>query len=182
MKSKKIVLLMVAAVGCSSALATSELRRNHGGSTANQEATATDAIKLKAEALVRFLETKKDKRVEKVVLNKYNWAGVPSEELVNYNIKIGDTKYTVERPGKAKPDAHYLGFNVRGPKGATEIVLWDRELDGRVDQAMDVKNTSKEEKKQYGAKGYELKDRERWQAEYEKTIDALSQYLGVTGP
>ncbi len=181
MKLMTIAVVLVVANAYGNAQETAETKQPPVA-IATQGDPVTDAVKRKAEALVSFLETKKDKRVEKVVLNKYNWAGVPSEELVNYNIKIGETKYTVERPGKAKPDAHYLGFNVRGPKGATEIILWDREMDGRIDQAMDVKNTTKEEKKLYGAKGYELKDRERWQAEYEKTIEALSQYLGVTAP
>ena len=181
MKSVTIAMLLIAGFGYGNARASLEVKGMQGA-LANQADASIDAVKRKAEALVRFLETKKDKRVEKVVLNKYNWAGVPAEELVNYNIKIGETKYTVERPGKAKPDAHYLGLNVRGPRGATEIILWDREMDGRLDQAMDVKNTTKEEKKLYGTKGYELKDRERWQAEYERTIDALSQYLGVTAP
>jgi hypothetical protein len=141
----------------------------------------TEATKRKAHALIDYLEKKKDKRVDKVVLNKYNWAGVPAEELVNYNIKIGEVKYTVVRQGKDKKDENYLSFDVKTGKESI-ITVDDEGVDGNVDRGMDVKNATKEEKKIYGTKAYELKDRQRWQAEYEKYLDALIQYLGITVP
>lgn len=141
----------------------------------------TEATKRKARALIEYLEKKKDKRVDKVVLNKYSWAGVPSEDFVNYNIKIGDVKYTVIRQGKDKKDENYLSFDVKTGKESI-IIVDDEGVDGNVDRGMDVKIATKEEKKIYGTKAYELKDRQRWQAEYEKTIDALIQFLGITVP
>jgi hypothetical protein len=151
-------------------------------STAQTMAPAdTDSTKRKAQALIEYLEKKKDKRIDKVVLNKYSWAGVPSEELVNYNIKIGEMKYTVIRQGKDKKDENYLSFNVKLGK-ESNIAVDDVGVDGSVDHGMDLKNATKEEKKTYGSKAYELKDRQRWQAEYEKTIDALIQFLGITVP
>jgi hypothetical protein len=141
----------------------------------------TETARRKALALIDYLEKKKDKRVEKVVLNKYGFAGVPSEELVNYNIKIGDVKYTVVRPGKDKKDEHYLSFDVKTGKDSI-ITVDDEGVDGSVDRGMDLKTATKEEKKIYATKAYELRDKQRWQAEYEKHIDALIQFLGVTVP
>jgi hypothetical protein len=141
----------------------------------------TESTKRKAQALIEYLEKKKDKRIDKVVLNKYNWAGVPSEELVNYNIKIGEVKYTVVRQGKDKKDENYLSFDVKTGKESV-ITVDDEGVDGNVDRGMDVKSATKVERKIYGTKAYELKDRQRWQAEYEKYIDALIQFLGITVP
>jgi len=143
--------------------------------------TDTQTTKRKAEALIAYLEKKKDKRVAKVVLHNYGFAGIPSEELVNYNIKIGDVKYTVVRQGKDKKDENYLSFDVKTGKVA-HITIDDEGVDGSIDRGMDVMTATKEEKKIYGTKAYQLKERERWQAEYEKTIDALIQFLGITVP
>jgi hypothetical protein len=141
----------------------------------------TEATKLKAEALIAYLEKRKDKRVQKVVVNKYSFAGIPSEELVNYNIKIGDVKYTVVRQGKDIKDENYLSFDVKTGKVA-HITIDDETVDGSIDRGMDLITATKEEKKIYATKAYQLKERERWQAEYEKTIDALIQFLGITVP
>lgn len=175
------LLITVASAG-SGLFATLHQEPQAAPSTAQTIAPAdTEATKRKARALIEYLEKKKDKRVEKVVLDKYSWAGVPSEDFVNYNIKIGEVKYTVIRQGKDKKDENYLSFDVKTGKESV-IIVDDEGVDGNVDRGMDVKIATKEEKKIYGTKACELKDRQRWQAEYEKTIDALIQFLGITLP
>ena len=143
--------------------------------------TDAEATKRKAEALIAYLEKTKDKRVDKVVVNKYSLAGIPSEDFVNYNIRIGDVKYIVIRQGKDKKDENYLSFAVKTAKLAN-ITIDDEGVDGIIDRGMDLMIATKEEKKTYGTKTYQLKERERWQAEYEKAIDALIQFLGIAEP
>ena len=143
--------------------------------------TGTAATMRKARALVEYLAKTKDKRVEKVAVNKFGLSGVGAEEYVNYTVKIGDVKYQVGRPGKDRAGVNYLVFDVWAGK-TSYITVGDDGLDGSVDRGMDVKAATKEEKKVYGTKAYVLTDRERWQGEYEKFIDAVVQFLGITVP
>jgi hypothetical protein len=147
--------------------------------SAGQDANA--ATMRKARALVEYLEKTKDKRVEKVVVNKFGFSGAPKEEYVNYTVKIGDIKYQVGRPGKDQKGANYVAFDVWAGK-TTQLTVTDEGIDGSVDAGMDVKAATKEEKKVYGTKAYVLSDRDRWQAEYEKFLDAVIGHLGIVVP
>jgi len=143
--------------------------------------TDTAATMRKARALVEYLEKTKDKRVQRVAVNKFSLSGAGAEEYVNYTIKVGDVKYQAGRPGKARASENYLAFDVWAGK-TSQTTVTDDGIDGVVDSGMDVKAATKEEKKVYGTKGYVLKDRQRWQAEYEKYIDAFIQFLGIAVP
>jgi len=139
-------------------------------------------VKRKADALIAFLEKTKDKRVEKVVLRKYNWAGAAKEEGLNYNIKMGEAKYTVVRPGRDIPDAKYIVFIVRLMKSGAAFLVADDDQDGSVDRGViqDKKASSEANREFSGKKGLGSQHREFWQGEYVKTVDALCQYLNAS--
>ena len=189
MKSKMITALtLVTALSCGMLLPGVAV--SHGGGNVfapdqDPPATAqtdTAATMRKARALVEYLEKTKDKRVERVAVNKFSLSGVGAEEYVNYTVKIGDVKYQVGRPGKARvARENYLVFDVWAGK-TSYITVGDDDIDGSVDSGMDVKAATKEEKKIYGTKDYVLKDRERWQGVYKKFIDTVVQFLGITVP
>ncbi|MFS8084687.1 MAG: hypothetical protein ACMG6H_03590 [Acidobacteriota bacterium] len=141
-------------------------------------------VKRKADALMAFLDKTKDKRVEKVVLRKFNWVGAVKEEDYNYNVKLGEAKYTVIRPGKDMLDTNYLVFVVKLIKNDPGFLVADDDRDGSVDRGfIQNKKATPEEKREFDAKkaiGTQQKD--FWQADYVKAVDALCQYLGVSLP
>jgi hypothetical protein len=146
---------------------------------ADQTSTAT---KRKADALMEFLEKTKDKRVEKTVLSKYKWTGVSTEEFLNYNVKIGDAKYTVVRPGKDVAGERYIVFIVKPGKATPSLIVADDDVDGLVDRGQfQDKKASSEQNRQFAAKkGLGAEHRVFWQGEYVKAVEALCQYLGVS--
>src|SRR5262245_60637256 len=111
----------------------------NGGHSSAPEATAepqADAslVKRQADTLMAFLEQTKDKRVEKVALRKYNWAGAAKEEALNYNLKIADAKYTVVVPGRDMPADNYIVFLVKLLKSDPGFLVADDDRDGIVDR------------------------------------------------
>jgi hypothetical protein len=173
------VLLLLVVLGCYSIKTPARPFEFIETGQADQASTAT---KRKADALMEFLEKTKDKKVEKVVLRKYNWAGVPTEEGLNYNVKIGDAKFTVVRPGKDIAGERYIVFVVKPTKTATGLMVADDDADGVVDRGrLQDKKASAEQSRQFDAKkAVGAEHREFWQGEYVKAVDALCQYLGVS--
>lgn len=169
------VLWMLADVSVSAQTTANETTVTETAAVAQ---SSIEATKRKADALIAYLESQNDKRVKKVVVGKFGFGGGSSEEYVNYTIKIGEVKYQVGRPGKDKKGVNYVVFDVWAGK-TSYITVGDDYIDGSVDSGMDVKNASKEDKKIYGTPAYQLKDRERWQAEYEKYLDVVIGYLGI---
>jgi hypothetical protein len=139
------------------------------------------AVKQRADALIAFLDRTKDKRVERVVLRKYNWAGVAKEENVNFNVKIGEAKYTVIRPGQDAPAENYIVFVVKLLKKEPGFLVADDDQDGSVDRGfVQNKKAASEERREFDArKGLGTQHKDSWQADYAKAVETVCQYLGA---
>jgi hypothetical protein len=148
---------------------------------ANETQDNQSALKRKADALLAFLAQTKDKRVEKTVLRKYNWAGAAKEEALNYNIKISEAKYTVILPGRDMPEENYIVFLVKLLKTDPGFLVADDNRDGSVDRAsIQNKKATSEERREFDVrKQLGAQQKEFWQGQYAQTVDALCQHLNA---